>query len=176
MLFTLFDFEWKDRFWISLVQKVKIISWSWNLVPALIQKCKIQWCCLLFLFFSGNKKKTKYSQFGPNCPKRVFPLKNKKTEQPYWILHIWISVGTKFQLQLIILTFGLNLPQKDISNQKQTNEYHHWILHVRIIVGTKFQFKVRILIFWTKFAQKGYFHWKTKKVNSIIEFCVFKLV
>ena len=37
-----------------MVQKVKIISWSWNLVPTLIQICRIQLWCSLFLFLSGN--------------------------------------------------------------------------------------------------------------------------
>ena len=32
------------------------------------------------------------------------------------------------------------------------------------------------MTFWTKFAQKEYFYWKTKKENSIIEFCMFGLV
>ena len=67
-------------------------------------------------------------------PKRIFPVEKEKSEHHYWIQHIWISAGTKFQLQLIILTF------------------------------------------WTKFAQKGYFHSKAKKENSIIEFCIFELV
>ena len=31
------------------------------------------------------------------------------------------------------------------------------------------------MTFWSKFAQKGYFRSKTKKVNSIIEFCIFEL-
>ena len=30
-------------------------------------------------------------------------------------------------------------------------------------------------MFWTKFAQQGYFRSKMKKVNSIIEFCIFEL-
>ena len=149
MLFTLFDFEWKDRFWVNLVQKVKIISWSWNLVPALIQICKIQWCCLLFLFFSGNSGASPLNSTCSNstcenlvfldqiCPKRVFPLKKK--------------------------------------NKKNKKKTHHWILQIRIRLDAKFQLKVRVLDFWTKFAQKGHFHWKRKKVNSIIEFCVFEL-
>ena len=44
------------------------------------------------------------------------------------------------------------------------------------ILGTKFRLELTILPFWTKFAQKGCFRPKTEKVNSTIEFCVFKLV
>ena len=37
--------------------------------------------------------------FGPNLPKKVFPVKNRKSEHHHGILHIWISLGTKFQLK-----------------------------------------------------------------------------
>ena len=30
------------------------------------------------------------------CPKRVFPLENKKSEQHHWILHIRIRLGAIF--------------------------------------------------------------------------------
>ena len=42
-------------------------------------------------------------------------------------------------------------------------------------LGIKFQLKLITLTFWTKFAQKGYFWSKTKKVNTITEFCTFEL-
>ena len=54
MLFTFFVFEWKYPFWANLVQKIKIISLSWKLVPTLIRACKIQWWYSLFLFLIGN--------------------------------------------------------------------------------------------------------------------------
>ena len=44
-----------------------------------------------------------------------------------------------------------------------------------ISLGTTFQLKLTILIFWTKFVQRKHFWSKTKKVNSIIEFCIFEL-
>ena len=36
--------------------------------------------------------------FWPNFPKKVFPVKNRKSGHHNGILHIWISLGTKFQL------------------------------------------------------------------------------
>ena len=54
VMFIFFVFDRKYPFWANLVQKVKIISWSWNLVPTLIQICRIQLWCSLFLFLSGN--------------------------------------------------------------------------------------------------------------------------
>ena len=47
-------FNWKYLFWVNLVQKLKIISLSWNFVPRLIQICRIPWWCLLFLFSTGH--------------------------------------------------------------------------------------------------------------------------
>ena len=49
--------------------------------------------------------------------KRVFSVKNRKREHHHWILHMWISEGTKFQLKLIILIFWTNLLKKSISHR-----------------------------------------------------------
>ena len=54
MLFIYFVFDWKYHFLANLVQKIKIISWSWSLVPGLIWICRIQWCCSRFLSLSGK--------------------------------------------------------------------------------------------------------------------------
>ena len=52
--FIFSDLDWKYPFGANLVQKFKIVSLSWNLVSRLIWICRIQWCCSLFLFFTGN--------------------------------------------------------------------------------------------------------------------------
>ena len=54
VVFTFSVCEWKCLFWANFVQKVKIISLSWNLVPRLIRVCRIQWWYSLFLFLIGN--------------------------------------------------------------------------------------------------------------------------
>ena len=41
-------FNWKCLFWVNLVQKLRIISLSWNFVPRLIQICRIPWWCSPF--------------------------------------------------------------------------------------------------------------------------------
>ena len=43
--------------------------------------------------------------FEPNFHKKVFTIENRKSEHHHGILHIWISLGTKFQLKLTILIF-----------------------------------------------------------------------
>ena len=50
MLFSFFDFGWKFNFWANLVQKVKIFSLRWNLIPRLIRISRNQWRCSLFPF------------------------------------------------------------------------------------------------------------------------------
>ena len=41
-------------FWVNLVQKIKIVSLSWNLVPKLIEICRIQRWWSHFLFLTIN--------------------------------------------------------------------------------------------------------------------------
>ena len=50
VMFIFFVFDRKYPFWANLVQKVKIVSWSWNLVAFIIFQC----CCSLFCFFTGS--------------------------------------------------------------------------------------------------------------------------
>ena len=52
--------------------------------------------------------------FGPNLPKKVFPVENRKSEYHHGILYIWISLGTKFQLKLIILRFWTKFTPKEV--------------------------------------------------------------
>ena len=45
----------------------------------------------------GTKFQLKLTKFfGPSFPKRVFPVKNRKSKLHHAILHIRISLGTKF--------------------------------------------------------------------------------
>ena len=54
VVFIFSDLEWKYPFWGNLIQKIKIVSLSWNSVPRLIWICRIHWYCSLFLFLTGN--------------------------------------------------------------------------------------------------------------------------
>ena len=54
VIFTFSVSECKYPSSANLVLKIKIISSSSNLVPALIQTCRIQWRYSLFLFLIGN--------------------------------------------------------------------------------------------------------------------------
>ena len=56
----------KNSFWANLVQKIKVVSLSWNLVPRLIWICGIQWWCSLFSF---------WPKFGPKIQNCLFKEK-----------------------------------------------------------------------------------------------------
>ena len=84
-------FNWKYLFWVNLVQKLKIISLSWNFVPRLIQICRIPWWCSLFLFLTGN---TFLGKFGPKNQNCQFEL--KFCTRLMWICRIMFSTGNTF--------------------------------------------------------------------------------
>ena len=58
--------------WVNLVQKLKIVSLSWNLVPLLIQINTIPWWGSPFLFSTEN---VFFDKFGPKNQNCQFELK-----------------------------------------------------------------------------------------------------
>ena len=64
VMFIFFVFDWKYPFWANLIKKIKIISWSLNLVARLIRVCWIQWFVHFFPFWPEAPFLDK---FGPNC-------------------------------------------------------------------------------------------------------------
>ena len=57
----------KHPFWASLVQKMKIVSFSWNLIHSLTQIWRTQWWCSLFLFFNDTPFYGKFVSKNQNC-------------------------------------------------------------------------------------------------------------
>ena len=57
------------------------------------------------LTFLNFQFKNNFEFLDQICPRNTFMIKNKKSEHHYWIPHIQISLGTKFQLKLTILIF-----------------------------------------------------------------------
>ena len=72
VLFTFSVFNRKYPFWVSLVQKLKIVSFSWNLVPGLIRICKIQWWYSFFF----RPEIPFLGKFGPKNQNCQFKLKS----------------------------------------------------------------------------------------------------
>ena len=55
--------------------------------------------------------------FEPICLKKTFLVKLKKREHHHWILHIHVSLSTKFLLNWQFWLFWPNLPKKSLSSQ-----------------------------------------------------------
>ena len=75
--------------------------------------------CIFELVFVSISHWTNNLEFSDQtCPRRIFMVKNRKSEHHHWILHIQINLGTKFQLKQFWF-FGPDLPQKGFSGLKQ---------------------------------------------------------
>ena len=57
----------KYPFWENLVQNIKIVILSWNLIPRLIWICRIQWWCSLFYFRPETPFLLKFGPKNQNC-------------------------------------------------------------------------------------------------------------
>ena len=107
MMFSLLVFTWKYSFGANLVQSVKIISLSWNLVASLIWICRIHCRCWLFSFSTGNTllwenlvQKKKIISLSWKLVLRLIRI---------WIIKRWCSLFFVFHWKY---TFGANLVQK----------------------------------------------------------------
>ena len=77
-LFLFFFFFFWDRtypFLVNMVKKIKIASFSWNLVLRLTRICRIQWWCLLSLLLTKN---TLFGWIWSKCLKLLFKVKFDK--------------------------------------------------------------------------------------------------
>ena len=89
-------------------------------------------------------------------PKRVFLVNNGRSEHHHWILHVPVSLGTKFQLKLtILICLDQIWSKREFPVWNRESEHHHWILHIRISLEleARFQLKLTILNFCSKFVQ-----------------------
>ena len=122
-----FGLNWKFSFFGSNLPR-KDISKMENL------NITIAFCMFELLWVPIFTLHKQFWILGPHqiCLKREFSVKNKKSEQNHWILHIWISLGTKFQLNWKFWFFGHQIyPKRTFMVQKSKTEHHHWILYIR---------------------------------------------
>ena len=73
VMFTFSVFDWNYPFWVKLIQKIKMVNLSWNLVPKQIWICRIQWHCSFFYCFIPEKPFL--GKFGPKNQTCQFKLK-----------------------------------------------------------------------------------------------------
>ena len=90
------------------------------------------------------------------CPKRLFPLQNRKKWYHHWILYIRISLGTKFQLKLTILIFWTKLAQKvyfRFKTEKVNTTFEFWIFE--LVLVPNFSLNWQIWFFGLNLPKKG---------------------
>ena len=100
--------------------------------------------------------------FGSNLPKKVFPVENRKSEHHDRILHIWISLGTKCQLKLIILNFWIKFTQKRYFRLKKEQAgqglqaFAFYVVNINSTVVFKHIADLRDLNFFLTFSKKNW--------------------
>ena len=109
--------------------------------------------------------------------KRVFPVWNRKSEHRHWILHIWIRLGTKFQLKLTVFIFWIKFAQKGFfpSKTEKVNTTIEFCLY-ELVYAPNFNLNWQFCFLGPNLTKKGCFWSKTEKVNTTIELYIFELV
>ena len=94
---------------------------------------------------------------------RYFQSKRKKSEQHNGILHIWISLTTKFQLKLRIRVFGPNLAKKGTTEQNnQFNKLQAFtfcVVNFNSMTVFKYFEDYILSLFWTFEKRKSLASW-----------------
>ena len=106
------------------------------------------------------------------CPRKIFMVKNRKSEHHHWIPFVQISLSTKFQLKLTtwqLLFFWPDLPKKGFSGLKQKKWRPHIfyiILHIHISLVQNFSSNWQFWCFGPNLTKKGISSWKQNKQSK----------
>ena len=85
--------------------------------------------CIFELAFVSNFTLNNFEFLDQICPRKIFMVKNRKSEHHHWTPHIQISLGTKFQLKLTILIFLTRFIQKEFFWSKTEKVNTTYFLH-----------------------------------------------
>ena len=123
----------------------------------------------IFEFVLGTKLQLKPTIWFlvPNLPKKCVSDPKQKSEHLHWILHVGISLGTKFQLKLTSLIFWTKFTPKWCfwSNAEKLNSAIDFCIF-ELVEVLNFSLNRQFWNFGAKFAQKVCFWSKTKKWTS----------
>ena len=72
----------------------------------------IEFCIVELVSVPNFSLNWQFCFFGPNFPKKVLSVENRKSQLYHWIVDIRISLGTKIQLKQTILIFWTKFTQK----------------------------------------------------------------
>ena len=123
----------------------------------------------IFEFVLGTKLQLKPTIWFlvPNLPKKCVSDPKQKSEHLHWILHVGISLGTKFQLKLTSLIFWTKFTPKWCfwSNAEKLNSAIDFCIF-ELVEVLNFSLNRQFWNVGAKFAQKVCFWSKTKKWTS----------
>ena len=111
---------------------------------------------------------------GSGLPKWLFLVKNKKVDITMEFCIFELVKVPNFTLNNFEFWDQI-CPKWVFLVKNRKSEHHHWVLHISIWLGTIFYFK-QFRILGTNLPKMGISGQKQEKVNTTIEFCMFKLV
>ena len=122
-----------------------------------------QFCISEFVWIPNFSLNWQFWFFEPDLPKREILSETKNSEYNHWILHIRISLSTKFQFKQPILVFWPNLLKNSISGRKQKNHTCTCIMVVIYHLNFSVRGRTDTAAFWCLF----YFWLQSKKRKGI---------
>ena len=111
-------------------------------------------------------------------PKKVyFRSKPQKNEHHYWILYIWISLSTNFQLKLTIGIFWTKFAKKGSYFQSKTDKIDTSIEFClfELVLLPNFTFNKKFWIFGLDLPKKGFSGLKKKKWTPHIFYIILHI-
>ena len=115
ILIFLTRFAQKGFFWFK-TEQVNTTYFLYNSAYSNWSSAKFQLKLIILIFWT-------------NLPKKSNSNRKQKSEYHYWILHIWISLGTKCQLKLTISIFLTRFTQKGFFWSKTEKVNNTCFLH-----------------------------------------------
>ena len=111
---------------------------------------------------------------GSGLPKWLFLVKNKKVDITMEFCIFELVKVPNFTLNNFEFWDQI-CPKWVFLVKNRESEHRHWVLHISTRLGTIFYFK-QFWILGTNLPKMGISGQKQEKVNTTIEFCMFKLV
>ena len=130
--------------------------------------------CIFELAFVSNFTLNNFEFLDQICPRKIFMVKNRKSEHHHWIPHIQISLLVpNFCFNWQFWFFWPDLSKKSFSRLKQkkwTQHIFYIILQIQINLVRNFSLNWQFWFFGTNLPPK------TDYVNITMEFCIVELV
>ena len=146
------NFTFNNQFWFFCIK----FHFEQTILIFFCIKFHFEQTILIFFLYQISLWTNNFEFLDQICPRKIFMVKNRKSEHHHWNPLLQINLGTKFQLKLSILNFCWSKTGKMNTTYFLNSACSNYS-------SAKFQLKLTIFIFWTKFPQKGISSRKQKK-------------